>query len=102
MFYSSVGDSGGVGIVGLDGRGRFRDPISESVMHSMAPPLVLWKRPPDSASVAEDIKFFMMLLTVWMAPLGVGVIVGGCVGSTEHDFSIKCPPTRVRYWGLDP
>ena len=77
-------------------------PISASVIQSIAPCLALWKRPPDSASVAEDITFFMMLLTVWMAPLGVGVVVGGFVGSWERDVSVKCPPTRLRDLGSDP
>ena len=77
-------------------------PISASVIWSIAPCLALWKRPLDSASVAEDITFFMMLLTVWMAPLGVGVVVGGFVGSWERDVSVKCSPTRLRDLGSDP
>ena len=77
-------------------------PISASVIRSTAPSLALWKRPPDLASVAEYITFFMMLLTVWMALLGVGVVVGGFVGSVERDVSVKCPPTRLQDLGSDP
>ena len=77
-------------------------PISVSVIWSISPCLALWKRPPDLASVSEYITFFMMLLTVWMAPLGFGVVVGGFVGSVERDVSVKCPPTRLRDLGSDP
>ena len=67
----------------------------------MAPSLELWKRPTDLTLLVEDIMFFMMLLMVWIEPLGVGVVVGGCAGSMERDVSVKCPPTRLWDFGLD-
>ena len=44
----------------------------------------------------------MMLLMVWMALLGFGVVVGCFVESVEREVSVKCPPTRLRDLGSDP
>ena len=102
LFYSSIGDSDGVGIVGLDGRDRLRvSHISECDTEHGAVVGVA-EEAAGFGSVAEEIKFFMMLLTVWMAPLGVGVIVGGCVGSTKCDVRVRCPLTRLWDLGSDP
>ena len=58
-----------------------RCPISASVILSVTPYFALWKSHPDSALVVDDITLRMILLTVCIAILGVGVAMGGLVGS---------------------
>ena len=77
-------------------------PILVSVILSVTPSFALWKSHPDSASVVDDITLRMILLTVCIAPLGVGVAMGGLVGSAAQEVIVKRPPTLLRDLGSDP
>ena len=55
-------------------------PILASVVLSVTPYFALWKSPPASASVADYITLRMILPTACIAPLEVGVAMGGLVG----------------------
>ena len=55
--------------IGVDGCGC---PISDNVNLSVTPYFALWKSPAASASVMDNIVLRMILLTVCVAPLGVG------------------------------
>ena len=58
--------------------------ISDIVILSVTPSFALWKSPPASALVADNITLRMILLTLCIAPLGVGVEMGGLVGSAAR------------------
>lgn len=47
--------------MGVGGCGQ---PGSSRMLRSIAPSLALWKRPADSASVADDMTFLRVLLTM--------------------------------------
>ena len=73
-----------------------------SVILRVTPSFALWKSPPASTSVADDIMVGMILLTVCIATLGVVVAMGGLVGSAAQEVSVKRPPTLLRDFGSDP
>ena len=77
-------------------------PILASVILSITPSFALWKSPPASVSVADDITLRMILLTVCIVPLGVGVAMRGLVRSAEGEVSVKRPQTLLRDLGSDP
>jgi hypothetical protein len=52
------------------------------VVGRAVPSWALWYRLANLASIAEDITFLRMLLTVQMSPLLGGSIAGGLLGST--------------------
>jgi hypothetical protein len=64
------------------GVGGWGYPISSRMVRIISASLALSKRPANSASVAEDMTFLRMLLTVWIAPLLGGCVFGGVVGSS--------------------
>ena len=76
--------------------------ILESVVMSVTPSFELWESPPASASVADNITLRMILLTVFIAPLGVGLEMGGLVGSAEREVSVKRPPMLLLDLGSYP
>ena len=78
-----------------------RWPILASVILIMTPSFEFWKSPPASDLVADDITLRMILLTVRIDPLGVGVAMGGLVGSAAREASVKRPPTLLRNFGSD-
>ena len=76
--------------------------ILASMILIVTPYFSFWKSPPDSDSVKDNISFCMIILTVCIAPLGVGVTMGGLVGSAARELSVKMPPTLLHDLGSDP
>jgi hypothetical protein len=73
-------------------------PISSSAMRRGTQSRAFWNTAPSSASVADAIKFRMMELIVWMAPLyggGVAVGLGVADGSGGLELRKKVPPARL-------
>ena len=79
-----------------------RWPILASVILRMTPSFSLCKSPPASDLVADNIILHMILLTVCIAPLGVGGEMGGLVGSAAREVSVKRPPTLLHELGSNP
>ena len=84
--------------IGLAGCGCL---ISSNVILSVTPSFALWKILTVSALVMDNITLRMILLTVCIASLGVGVTMGGLVGSSTREVSVKRPPTLLRNFGSD-
>ena len=70
-------------------------PILASVILIMTPSFEFWKSPPASDLVADDITLRMILLMVFIAPLGVGVAMGGLVVLAAREVSVKRPLTLL-------
>ena len=64
-------------------------------VRSAAPSRALWNSPANLASVAEDMTFLRILLTVCMAPLFGGSLLGGLLGLVGLELKKKWPPTRL-------
>ena len=77
------------------GVGGWGWPISPNVVHNVVASLALLYNAPSSASVADDITFFRILLVVCIAPLLGGSVTGGLALFTLFCVRIKWPPTRL-------